>query len=388
MVLRVVGHDAEAMAAPFKERIHAALVREAAAHLQRSWAAFPRRRFVRLALDGLDALELKGRVAHVADALAECLPEDFDAAATALEGALAPARDDDDLSALATSDEGLAGWAVWPMTDFVARYGLAHPSRSLRALRALTQRNTAEYAIRPFLVEHRAQAMAALTSWLDDPSPHVRRLVSEGTRPRLPWGMQLKHLVEDPRPCLPLLERLQDDPSAYVRRSVANHLNDISKDHPDVVLDWLDHHVARGSEQRRAMLRHAARTLVKQGDKRALRAFGLGAPLRGGAQLTIRPRRARVGGQVTLAVTLESAAKRPQELVVDYIVHRVMADGSTRERVWKGWRLRLNAGERRALQKKHSLRPVTTRRDYPGVHRVELLVNGDVLAAADFDLVR
>ena len=95
-----------------------------------------------------------------------------------------------------------------------------------------------------------------------------------------------------------------------------------------------------------------------------------------------------MGGQVTLAVTLESAAKRPQELVVDYVVHRVMADGSTRERVWKGWRLRLNAGERRALQKKHSLRPVTTRRDYPGVHRVELLVNGDVLAAADFDLVR
>lgn len=374
------------MAESFKERISAALIQSAAAHLRRVWPEFPRRRFVARATDGLDQLELKARVAHVADALAACLPEDFDAAAAVLEASLAAARVDDDLKALVTGDDGLAGWVVWPMTDFVARYGLAHPRRSLRALHALTQRNTAEYAIRPFLIEHRELTMKTLASWVDDPSPHVRRLVSEGTRPRLPWGVQLQHLVEDPRPCLPLLARLQDDPSGYVRRSVANHLNDVSKDHPDVVVRWLRDHLPGAPAARQATLRHAARTLIKQGDKRALRAFGLGRPLRGEARLQVAPRRARVGGAVTLAATLRSTARRAQDLVVDYVVHHVKQDGTTRGKTWKGWRLRLAAGEERGVQRSHSLRAVTTRRDYPGVHRVDLVVNGDVVATASFDL--
>ena len=380
--------DTGAMAVPFKERIGVALVRDVGAHLARSWSGFPLRRFVRQALDGLDELELKARVEHVADALAVCLPRRFTAAAAALEGSLAPRRQDDDLSALVTTEDGLAGWAVWPLTDFIARYGLAHPARSLRTLHALTQRNTAEYAVRPFLIEHRDRTMQTLAGWVDDPSPHVRRLVSEGTRPRLPWGVQLKHLVADPSPCLPLLERLQDDPSAYVRRSVANHLNDVSKDHPGVVIAWLERHLVSCSGPRRAMLRHAARTLVKRGDKRALRAFGVGASLRGHAGLEIRPRRVMVGGELRLEVSLESTSARPQQLVVDYIVHHVRADGTTRGRTWKGWKLRLDAGAREVLQKAHSLRPVTTRRDYPGRHNVELLVNGDVQATASFELRR
>jgi 3-methyladenine DNA glycosylase AlkC len=375
------------MAEPFKERIDAGLVRALGRHLQRVAPEFPRRRFAARAVAGLEPLELKARVAYVADALAVCLPADFAAAADMLEASLAEARDDDDLKALVTGDGGLAGWPVWPMTDFVARYGLAHPRRSLRALHALTQRHTAEYAIRPFLIEHRELTMTTLLSWLDDPSPHVRRLVGEGTRPRLPWGVQLRHLVEDPRPCLPLLERLQDDPSGYVRRSVANHLNDISKDHPDLVVRWLRDHLPGAPKARQATLRHAARTLIKQGDKRALRAFGLGRSLRGEASLQLAPRRARVGGAVTLSVTLTSAARQEQDLVVDYVVHHVKQDGATRAKTWKGWKLRLAAGERRALRKTHGLRPVTTRRDHPGRHRVELLVNGDVVAASSFLLL-
>jgi 3-methyladenine DNA glycosylase AlkC len=374
------------MAEPFKHRIDAALVRTLATSLVRSWPEFPRARFVRRARRGLDSLELKARVRHVADALQESLPPRFDAAVAVLVRALAPARADDDLSALVSSARGLAGWEVWPMTDYVARYGLKHPALALRALHAMTQRHTAEYALRPLLVEHSALTMETLSSWVDDASPHVRRLVSEGSRPRLPWGMQLKHLIDDPAPCLPLLERLQDDPSAYVRRSVANHLNDVSKDHPEVVVRWLRRHLPDASAQRRAMLRHAARTLIKQADKRALGAFGLGRALQGAAGLALVPRRARVGGAVTISATLASTAALSQDLVVDYVVHHVKRDGSTRAKTWKGWRLRLLAGERRALQREHSLRPVTTRRDHPGVHRVELLVNGDVVAAARFEL--
>ena len=218
------------MADAFKNRIDADLVAAIAKHLARVSEEFPRARFVKLANTGLDELELKERVTHLSDALAQCLPEKYDEAVTVLEQSLAPERFDDDLAKLTTSAHGLAGWAVWPMTDYIARYGLAHPERSLKALHALTKRNTAEYAIRPFLVGHRDLTMAAFQQWVHDPSPHVRRLVSEGSRPRLPWGMQLKYLIEDPTPTFAFLKQLQDDESRYVRRSVANHLNDISKD--------------------------------------------------------------------------------------------------------------------------------------------------------------
>ena len=251
------------MAEPFKNLIDADLVRTASRHLRRVWPAFDRTRFERLAITGLERLELKARVQHVAEALEAVLPAQFAAAADVLERSLAPARIDADLSALEPGPDGLAGWAVWPMTEFVARRGLGEPRRALQALHAMTQRNTAEYAIRPFLLEHPALAWKTLRSWVADPSAHVRRLVSEGSRPRLPWGMQLKPLIADPSPTLPLLAALQDDPSDYVRRSVANHWNDISKDHPQLVAEWLERHVAGASVALRALLKRATRTLVK-----------------------------------------------------------------------------------------------------------------------------
>ena len=380
------GHDAAPMTGPFKERIDAAVVRTVAAHLTRVWPPFPRQRFVRRATAGLAELELKARVQHVAEALAATLPDDFDRAADVLEAALAPARDDDDLGALQTGPAGLAGWGTWPLTEFVAAHGLAHPERALRALHAMTQRFTAEFAIRPFLVRHEARTLATLARWVDDPSPHVRRLVSEGSRPRLPWGIRLTRFVADPSPTLPLLERLQDDPSEYVRRSVANHLNDVAKDHPGVVAGWLERHLPGATPTRRALLRRASRTLVKKGDRRVLRAWGLDAPLCGDATLGITPGRARIGGELTLTVALASRARRGQPLLVDYVVRRMRPEGGSTAKTWKGWRLRLEPGERRTLTKRHSLRPVTTRRDRPGEHRIELLVNGRVAAVGSFEL--
>ncbi|MCA8965932.1 MAG: DNA alkylation repair protein, partial [Planctomycetes bacterium] len=277
------------MAEPFKNMIGPALVGHLGRHLTRVWPRFRREAFRRRALRGLDALELKARVAQVAGALEEFLPADFAAAADVLEATLAPPRTDADLSALVPGDHGLAGAPIWPMTDFVARCGLVDPERALQALHAMTQRHTAEFAIRPFLREHPAQAWAALRRWVNDPSPHVRRLVSEGSRPRLPWGEVLQALIVDPSPTLPLLEQLQDDPSDYVRRSVANHLNDIAKDHPEVVADWIARHVGGADKQRLALLQRAGRTLIKRGHRGVLGAFGCGAALRGDASLTIAP---------------------------------------------------------------------------------------------------
>ncbi|MFY2762618.1 DNA alkylation repair protein [Arenimonas sp. MALMAid1274] len=373
------------MTEPFKNLINPALVRECGAHLRRAWPGFDRATFERRALAGLDGLEMKARAMHIADALEVTLPEDFDRAASVIEAALAPPAVDDSLG-LRTSDAGLAGWIGWPLGEYIARRGLARPERGLQALHALTQRFTAEFAIRPYLVQHFALSLATLRRWQDDPSPHVRRLVSEGSRPRLPWGLRIQSLVADPSPTLPLLRALQDDPSAYVRRSVANHLNDIAKDHPGVIADWLAEHLPDAGTERRALLRHASRTLVKQGDARVLKAWGLGKAFKGKVAFTLSPRRVAVGGSLVLELSLTSSARASQALAIDYIVHHVKANGSTSPKVFKGWQRTLAPGETVQLRKTHSLRPITTRVYHAGLHRVDVQVNGQCLASASFTL--
>jgi 3-methyladenine DNA glycosylase AlkC len=373
------------MPEPFKNLINPALVRACGEHLQRRWRDFDRRGFERIALKDLDALEMKARAMQIADALEATLPADFDRAAGLIESALAPAATGDELD-FRTGDAGLAGWIGWPLGEFLARRGQAEPERGLRALHALTQRFTGEFAIRPYLVNHFALTLDTLSGWTGDRSAHVRRLVSEGSRPRLPWGLQIKALIADPSPTLPLLQALQDDGSEYVRRSVANHLNDIAKDHPGVVAHWLETHLPDATPERRALLKHASRTLVKKGDTRVLKAWGLGGSYRGEATLAIAPRRIAVGGAVALELCLVSTSAKPQALAIDYVVHHVKANGSTSPKVFKGWQLTLAPRERRVLTKKHSLRPITTRVYYPGEHRVDVQVNGRPVASAVFVL--
>ena len=372
---------------PFKNLINATLVQTAARHLSRTVPGFDARRFTALCVAGLDALELKARAMQIADALEATLPDDFASAAEAIEAALAPAAEDEQLSELRLSDAGLAGWILWPVGEFVARRGIAHPERALATLAELTQRFSAEFAIRPFIVAHPHISFATLARWAGHPNLHVRRLVSEGSRPRLPWGLQLKALVTDPTPTLPLLRALQDDPSEYVRRSVANHLNDIAKDHPALVAQWLEDHLPGAPAPRRALLKHASRTLIKKGHPRVLKAWGLGAPLRGSAVLTVGPARVKLGGEVQLTLVLKSKAASAQRLVIDYAVHHVKADGSRSPKVFKGWNVELPARGELKLNKRHSLRPITTRRYHAGLHALDVMVNGKVLAHSAFELV-
>ncbi len=359
------------MAEPFKLLIDAAVVRRLGDALHAAWPAFDRAGFVRHAATGLDALELKARALQLAAALEATLPAAFADAAPLLEQVM-------------EGGTGLDGWALWPVGEFVARRGLDEPERALAVLHRLTRRFTAEFAIRPFIVRHPALVFETLARWTRDDSEHVRRLVSEGSRPRLPWGLQLKALVADPSPTLPLLAALQDDESEYVRRSVANHLNDIAKDHPQLVAEWLERHLPDAGVARRRLLRHASRTLIKRGDRRVLTAWGLGRPLRGEAALALAPRRVVLGGELRLTVTLTSDAAKPQPLAVDYVVHHVKADGGTSPKVFKGWNLVLAPKASVALDKRHPVKPITTRRYHPGRHRVTLQVNGQAVAEADF----
>ena len=373
------------MAEPFKNLINAGLVQTAAAQFSRHHAGFDPAHFSGLALPGLDALEMKARAMQICNALEATLPADFDEAAALIEATLAPAGDS--WADQGAGAHGLAGWILWPVGEFIARRGQAEPQRALQALHALTQRFTAEFAIRPFIVQHPALVWATLQRWTQDPSAHVRRLVSEGSRPRLPWGLQLKALVADPSPTEPLLLALQDDPSEYVRRSVANHLNDIAKDHPARVADWLEAHLPGAPAERRALLRHASRTLVKAGDRRVLAAWGLDKPFKGEAALSLSRKRLRVGESFEITLALQSSAARAQKLAIDYAVHHVKADGRLTPKVFKGWAFELPAHGQRQLEKRHSMREITTRRYHPGRHVLDVRVNGRVVAEAAFDLL-
>jgi 3-methyladenine DNA glycosylase AlkC len=362
--------------AAFKDELGAAAGRRLAGELAAAWPAFPVRRFTRGLAEALEPLELLARAGELARRLGETLPAAFPEAAAVLESALASAT--------------FEGWIVLPCGTYVARAGLDHLDVALPLLAALTPRASSEFAIRPFLERHPDRTYEYLHEWLAHPDEHVRRLVSEGTRPRLPWAPLLRALVADPAPNLPLLDALVTDPSLYVRRSVANHLNDISKDHPDLAVEIASGWAGRGPEAA-WVVRHAMRTLVKRDDVRALRLVGAAPDATVEVRdLTVEPARVRIGEAVTFGFTLRAAgdAAEPVDVVVDYRVHYVGARGAPKPpKVFKLSRRRLGPGEDVTIRRRHAFAHVSIRRIHPGRHRIDLKVNGRVLATTGVDVV-
>ena len=274
-----------------------------------------------------------------------------------------------------------------PYGFFVAEHGLDHFEASMRMQHALTQRFTAEFSIRPFLMHHPQATLARLHQWASDPSDHVRRLVSEGTRPRLPWAPRLPAFQADPAPVLELLERLKDDRALYVRRSVANNLNDIGKDHPEVLAATTRRWLQDAPPQRSWLVRHALRWAVKQGAPWALDVLGFGHVSAVTLQHpSIVPARPRVGATVTVGFDLYNPTPQPQDVLVDLQVHYVKANGAASAKVFKLKVLQLEAGSTVHLHKKLSLAEMTTRKHHPGVHRVEALLNGTASPLGSFHL--
>ncbi|MFX3633925.1 MAG: DNA alkylation repair protein [Candidatus Pristimantibacillus sp.] len=225
------------------------------------YPSFPSKSFIQEVVERIPSFELKGRVAVIADALHHTLPEDYPTALRILSVILGPEN---------KTEEGMFtnGYFLMPIAYFVEKYGLEYVELSLEALYEITKRHTSEYAIRPYLTAHTDLCLAKLREWLDDPNPHVRRLVSEGTRTRLPWAKRISILHGDLTIHLGLLEPLLDDPSMYVRKSVANHLNDLTKEqaHQETILIWLKQHARQGGKHRKWIIRTGLRTLLKQGE--------------------------------------------------------------------------------------------------------------------------
>lgn len=369
---------------PLKNIFSPELVQAIALHLARQMRSFDPEGFVNPILTALPALELKQRAQLIADRLHQVLPDDRVERGNILVATLHP--DEFESAGNASDEAGLCGWAVMPLTMVVGQYGLETLQRELEALKQMTKRFTSEFAIRYCLLRDQAGTMEAIGKWVADPNRHVRRLVSEGTRPRLPWAMQLPSLIVDPTPALSLLKRLRDDPDSYVRRSVANHLNDISKDHPErlagVVEDWM----RDASEERRALLRHASRSLIKKGHPRVLAAFGRHPARLALGPLELSGRSVPMPGMLGFAMRLTSTAEEAQNLTVDYVIHFRKANGGLVAKVFKGASFTLAPGESRYLRRGHRFAEITTRKHYAGLHRICLRINGADTEAEDFEL--
>jgi 3-methyladenine DNA glycosylase AlkC len=357
-------------------------VRDIGESIASVYRAFETERFVAESLDGLEQLELIPRAWHIAEALARQLPAGYERAVEVLIDSLGPPL-------VQTEGNGMEPFFYMPHVCYVARWGLEHFEASMRAQHELTQRFSAEFSIRSFLERYPAQTLERLRLWAGDHSVHVRRLVSEGTRPRLPWAPRLRAFQADPTPILPLLELLKDDQDLYVRRSVANNLNDIGKDHPELLVEIAHRWLEDASPDRAWLVRHALRSLVKQGHPGALSLFGFG----GAAQISVGSVRLSsdqvpIDGTLRFGCQLISQSAEAQDLLVDFVVHFVKANGRTSPKVFKLRSVQLASGETERLEGRVSFADMTTRRHFPGRHRIDLLVNGQAIPLTEFDVVR
>jgi len=360
------------MAEALKNLYNQDTVAELASAIQAEYLPFDAQGFLESVFDEeWEDRELKQRMRHITTSLRPFLPQQYSEALPVLERVLPR-----------LSRQGFEKM-VFP--DFVEQYGLDNFDVSMSALELFTQSVSAEFAIRPFIVRYPQRTMAQMLAWANHSHEGVRRLASEGCRPRLPWGMSLPSLVADPSPILPILERLKEDSSEDVRRSVANNLNDISKEHPDLVVATLDSWQSVGTQEIRRLTSHALRTLLKQGHPDALALLGYSPdPAVSLSRLKVAPVIVPARGELTLSFDIVSHSSRPEPLVIDYVVHLVRANGSRTPKVFKLKTATLRPGQQATITKRHSFRPVTTRRYYPGEHFIEPQINGKSFGRVSF----
>lgn len=353
---------------PLKDTLYTReILKELAGAISAEYPAFRTASFLRRVFTAeWKTLELKQRMRHVTTALHATLDLPYPEAAEVLGRAAGHGQ----------------GFAFLSLSDYIEVYGLDDLEASLSALRATTRACSSEFAVRPFLTRYPRPTLKAMRAWARDPDERVRRLASEGSRPRLPWGKAIPALKADPSPTLPILEALRADPSPMVRRSVANHLNDISKDHPEVFLDlarrWLG-----ASPETDALLKHAARTLLKAGNSDTAQLFGLagaGVRIRG---LKLEPDPVRIGD--ALRYTFEAVAEKPTRTRIECVVYYRKKNGSHTRKTFK-----VSEGlieKTRRFERRLSFRDLSTRTHYPGTHFLAIMVNGREGRKKKFEVV-
>jgi len=285
---------------------------------------------------------------------------------------------------------GFEGFCFMPIAKYVSIYGLEKEDFdiSMNALIEITKRFTSEDAIRPFIRKYPQQTFEYLYKWTADENVHIRRLVSEGTRPRLPWSSVLREFIDDPKPVLDLLEELKQDSELYVRRSVANNLNDIAKDHPQLVVRTLKRWKSMNDKGTQWIISHASRTLLKQGLPEALDLLGYPTNVQISVDnLTLNKEECKMGDEIEFSFDLISKATEEQNLMIDFVVHYMKANGKTAPKVFKLSKKKIPAEGRFSFKKKLSFKALTTRKYYRGHHEIEIQINGKRYGKLNFDLV-
>lgn len=345
-------------------------VKVMAGEMKKIYPALNRKRFLSLVLDDeFEGKEFMARMRHITECLRRVLPEQYTRALTLLRKA-APR---------------IKGCEALCLPDFVECYGLDHWQKSLDALALFTTFSSSEFAVRPFIKKDPQRAMAFLEKLAGHGNEKKRRLASEGCRPRLPWASALPEFKKNPAPILPILEKLKDDESEFVRRSVANNLNDISKDHPDLVLATCGKWLGR-SERTDRLVKHACRTMLKAGDSRAMVLFGFGDPKRVAVKsLRFGKKKIAIGEKAPFTFVLQVRTKEPCLVRLEYVVIFQKAKGRTGRKVFKISEKNYSPGDCK-IARSHSFIDMSTRKHYPGEHTMIIVVNGKEKARASLIL--
>lgn len=320
--------------------------------------------------DGWQDMALKARMYRITESLHQCLNLPY---ADAIE-------------VLKPVSEFFSGFAPMFFPDFVEKYGLDEWETSMLALQHFTQFSSSEFAVRPFIIQEPERMMAQMLAWSNHNNEHVRRLASEGCRPRLPWAMALPVFKTDPAPILPILHKLKCDDSLYVRKSVANNINDIAKDNPDIVIELVGDNLGK-HKHTDWILKHGSRTLLKKAEPRILTLFNLGdidhlLPV----DIQLEFNEANIEGALPFSFTLKTDKPSLGNLRIEYAIHFVKAGGKRNRKVFKIAENDFEESEK-TYSRKHSLKQMSTRKHYPGEHLLEIIVNGNAVAEKVFKLL-
>lgn len=336
-----------------------------------SHSPFDKKKFLKTVFDaGWEQRELKQRMRHIVHSIHQHLQLPYDQQVAVLKNA-APY---------------FTGFLALIFPDFVEAYGIDHPDVSIPALELFTQYSSSEFAVRPFMIRYEKRMLKQHLQWSRHSNHHVRRLASEGIRPRLPWAMALPRFKEDPSPILPILENLKQDESEYVRKSVANNLNDISKDHPDIVLgivkSWQNQ-----SKETDWIVKHASRGLLKKGHTGALQSFGLNHAVKASVA-HLKPDRPAVaiGDSLDFSFTLTLDEKKAHQLRVEYKIYFMKANGKQAAKIFQIGTYEFDPGATRDFRRTHKFADLTTRKHYAGAHKLAIVINGQEISEKPFQL--
>ena len=322
--------------------------------------------------------ELKERMRHVTATLKNQLPEDYPKALEYVLKLVPILR-----------ESGLKGEALGfaSIPDFVEMYGQGYPDLAIKAFEQITPLVTCEFAVRPFLIQYQDKMMEQMLRWSKHENHLLRRFCSEGCRPRLPWAMALPALKKDPSPILPILENLKDDESEFVRKSVANNLNDISKDHPELVIKIAKKWIGK-STNTDWIIKHACRTLLKQGNAAVMKMFGYGSTKNISiSDFSVTTPEVRIGDYLEFNFILKNGNSTSRKIRLEYGLYYLRANGSLSKKVFKISEKKYEGDSENFIHRKQSFKPITTRTFYPGIQEISVIVNGKEIGKKEFKLL-